>query len=78
MILHWDGTGPLSDEDEAAIRARVANGEQLIKCEMDMRNGSPPFPSFDWLLSPDELAVLAPANEESEQQEQPEGGSTVL
>ena len=65
MILHWDGTGPLSDEDEAAIRVRVANGEQLIKCEMDMRNGAPPFPSFEWLLSPDELAVLNTEPEET-------------
>lgn len=59
MILHWDNSGPISADDEAAIRARVAAGEHLIKTEMDMRNGSPPFPSFDWLLSPDELSILA-------------------
>lgn len=75
MILHWDGTGPLSDEDEVAIRQRVADGERLIKTEMDMRNGSPPFPIFDWLLSPDELTVLAT---EPAPPEEDEGDSTVL
>lgn len=59
MILDWDYSGILSDQDEAAIRLRVANGEVLIRTEMDMGNGVPPIPSYDWLLSPSEIEELS-------------------
>ena len=63
MILHWDNSGPLSPEEEAAIRIKIANGEVLTRCELDANNGSLPYPFFEWLLSPDELAARAAEQE---------------